>query len=284
MEQGRPGETYIIAGPRHTFEYAFDLAASIAKVRAPLLHPGPHTMRAMAAVMSGVGRFVHAAAGVHARSVARAGRHDVFRIEREGRPRTWVFAAAARRRHGADARARTASARSGVNEGWDDLAVRRVHLDRECVTVASRLTTVTALMAENSGGDRDSVISRSVRPSREEAAQISEGACTMRNDRLLRIRKLRGRLLKRRIPEDRVVAKAVRAWRRARAISPSIVVSVSNRISLPRATASAVTNLRRRDRGRSSAAEDLRESIRIRRRRAHEARRQHAGLAVHARR
>jgi nucleoside-diphosphate-sugar epimerase len=58
MEQGKPGETYIIAGPRHTFEYAFDLAASIARVRAPMLHPGPRVMRAMAAVMSGVGHFV----------------------------------------------------------------------------------------------------------------------------------------------------------------------------------------------------------------------------------
>lgn len=58
MEKGRPGETYIIAGPRHTFEYAFDLAASIAKVRAPLLHPGPHAMRAMAAASSVAGRFV----------------------------------------------------------------------------------------------------------------------------------------------------------------------------------------------------------------------------------
>jgi nucleoside-diphosphate-sugar epimerase len=58
MEQGKPGETYIIAGPRHTFEYAFDLAASIARVRAPVLHPGPHVMRAMAAAMAGVGRFV----------------------------------------------------------------------------------------------------------------------------------------------------------------------------------------------------------------------------------
>jgi nucleoside-diphosphate-sugar epimerase len=58
MEKGKPGETYIISGPRHTFEYAFDLAASIAKVRAPLLHPGPRTMRAMAATMSVAERFV----------------------------------------------------------------------------------------------------------------------------------------------------------------------------------------------------------------------------------
>jgi nucleoside-diphosphate-sugar epimerase len=58
MERGRPGETYIIAGPRHTFEYAFDLAASLAKVRAPVFHPGAHTMRAMAAATSAVGQFV----------------------------------------------------------------------------------------------------------------------------------------------------------------------------------------------------------------------------------
>jgi len=57
MEKGKPGETYIIAGPRHTFEHAFDLAASIAKVRAPFLHPGPRAMRAMAAGMSVAEKF-----------------------------------------------------------------------------------------------------------------------------------------------------------------------------------------------------------------------------------
>lgn len=58
MEKGTPGETYIITGPRQTFEFAFDLAASIAKVRAPFFHPGPHTMRAMAAMMGLAERFV----------------------------------------------------------------------------------------------------------------------------------------------------------------------------------------------------------------------------------
>lgn len=57
MEQGRPGETYIITGPRHTFEAAFDLAAAIAKVRPPLLHPGPRMMRALAALMGLAERF-----------------------------------------------------------------------------------------------------------------------------------------------------------------------------------------------------------------------------------
>src|SRR5688572_11606292 len=58
MEKGRPGETYIIAGPRHPFEEAFALAANLARVRAPMLHPGPHAMRAMAVLMKVVGRFV----------------------------------------------------------------------------------------------------------------------------------------------------------------------------------------------------------------------------------
>lgn len=58
MEKGKPGETYIITGPPHTFEYAFDLAAAIARVRAPVLHPGPHAMRAMAAVMGAAGHLV----------------------------------------------------------------------------------------------------------------------------------------------------------------------------------------------------------------------------------
>ena len=58
MEKGTPGATYILAGPRHTFEYAFALAASLAKVRAPLLHPGPYALRAMAAAMAIANRFV----------------------------------------------------------------------------------------------------------------------------------------------------------------------------------------------------------------------------------
>jgi nucleoside-diphosphate-sugar epimerase len=58
MEKGTPGETYIVAGPRYTMESAFDLAARIGKVRAPMLHPGPHAMRALSGIMKGVGRFL----------------------------------------------------------------------------------------------------------------------------------------------------------------------------------------------------------------------------------
>jgi nucleoside-diphosphate-sugar epimerase len=63
MEKGKPGETYIIAGPRHTFEEAFAIAARLAKVRAPMLHPGPRTMRATAAMMGLVGRFANVPPG-----------------------------------------------------------------------------------------------------------------------------------------------------------------------------------------------------------------------------
>ena len=59
MEKGKPGETYIITGPRHTFSEAFDVAARLAKVRQPLLHPGPHTMRALSFLMKGVGRIAN---------------------------------------------------------------------------------------------------------------------------------------------------------------------------------------------------------------------------------
>ena len=85
MEKGKPGETYIITGARHTFADAFDMAARLAKVRQPLLHPGPHTMRALSFLMKGVGPHRQPAAAIAARKPARPGRHDLLRIERKGR-------------------------------------------------------------------------------------------------------------------------------------------------------------------------------------------------------
>ncbi len=69
MEKGTPGQTYIITGPRHTFEYAFDMAARLAKVRAPLLHPGPRTMRATAVLMSLARRFTTLPPGLQPESL-----------------------------------------------------------------------------------------------------------------------------------------------------------------------------------------------------------------------
>lgn len=50
MDTGRPGESYLLTGPVHTFEEAYDLAAQLAGRRKPFLHPRPFTMRAAAAL------------------------------------------------------------------------------------------------------------------------------------------------------------------------------------------------------------------------------------------
>ncbi len=51
MEHGTIGESYLLTGPVHTFEEAFDIAARVAGRRAPVLHPPPLVMRGAAAVM-----------------------------------------------------------------------------------------------------------------------------------------------------------------------------------------------------------------------------------------
>ena len=48
MDSGKPGESYLLTGPVHTFEEAFDLAARLAKKRQPFLHPRPFVMRGLA--------------------------------------------------------------------------------------------------------------------------------------------------------------------------------------------------------------------------------------------
>jgi nucleoside-diphosphate-sugar epimerase len=51
MDKGRPGETYIIAGPPHRLTEFFDLAQSITGVPAPRLRPPAGMVRATAALM-----------------------------------------------------------------------------------------------------------------------------------------------------------------------------------------------------------------------------------------
>ena len=50
MDAGKPGESYLLTGPVHTFEDAFALAARLAGKREPFLHPRPLTMRAASAL------------------------------------------------------------------------------------------------------------------------------------------------------------------------------------------------------------------------------------------
>ncbi|MBN1283992.1 MAG: NAD-dependent epimerase/dehydratase family protein [Anaerolineae bacterium] len=58
MEKGKPGASYIIAGPVYTFIEALAMAEQITGVPAPRLHPGPGTMRALSKLMRFVERFM----------------------------------------------------------------------------------------------------------------------------------------------------------------------------------------------------------------------------------
>jgi nucleoside-diphosphate-sugar epimerase len=58
MEKGVPGETYILAGPCHTFTEMMDMAEEMTGIRAPRLRPGPGMMKAMAAFMGAVGAII----------------------------------------------------------------------------------------------------------------------------------------------------------------------------------------------------------------------------------
>jgi nucleoside-diphosphate-sugar epimerase len=53
MERGAPGESYIIAGPRHTFIDSFEIAERITGIPAPPIHPPPWFVR-LTAMMTGV--------------------------------------------------------------------------------------------------------------------------------------------------------------------------------------------------------------------------------------
>jgi N-acetylglutamate synthase-like GNAT family acetyltransferase len=58
MEKGRPGESYILAGPPHTLEEALEIAEEITGIRRPWLRPPAVLLRAMAAAVSVVERVV----------------------------------------------------------------------------------------------------------------------------------------------------------------------------------------------------------------------------------
>jgi nucleoside-diphosphate-sugar epimerase len=73
MERGRPGESYIIDGPPHTFIDAMALAEQITGVPAPRQHPPPAVFKALARVMDVVGAVVplpEAYSGEGLRSIA----------------------------------------------------------------------------------------------------------------------------------------------------------------------------------------------------------------------
>src|SRR5262249_51909862 len=58
MEKGIPGQSYIIAGPRHTFVDANKLAQQITGVPAPRIVVPPAMMKVMSGIMGVVEKFV----------------------------------------------------------------------------------------------------------------------------------------------------------------------------------------------------------------------------------
>jgi nucleoside-diphosphate-sugar epimerase len=58
MDKGRPGESYIIAGPRHTLVEALQIAAEITGIPAPGLQVSPGMMKAMAGLMGIVEKVI----------------------------------------------------------------------------------------------------------------------------------------------------------------------------------------------------------------------------------
>ncbi len=58
MERGNPGESYIVAGPRHSFAEAFEMAERITGIPAPRLRASPAAMRALGRLMDLVGALV----------------------------------------------------------------------------------------------------------------------------------------------------------------------------------------------------------------------------------
>jgi nucleoside-diphosphate-sugar epimerase len=55
MEKGRPGESYILAGPQHTLIEALEIAQKITGIKPPRFHPGPPMMQLFSGVMGVVG-------------------------------------------------------------------------------------------------------------------------------------------------------------------------------------------------------------------------------------
>jgi nucleoside-diphosphate-sugar epimerase len=58
MEKGKAGESYILAGPRHSFLEAMGMAQEITGVKPPSFHPGPGLLKGMAGMMKVVGSVI----------------------------------------------------------------------------------------------------------------------------------------------------------------------------------------------------------------------------------
>ena len=112
MERGRPGESYIIAGPTHTLIDALNVAQTITGVSAPRIHMPPAAMKTTAGLMSIVERVVPVPGD--SAEYLRVRRHNLHRQQRQGAARARLRPSPTPRRAGRDAPARAAPARQSV--------------------------------------------------------------------------------------------------------------------------------------------------------------------------
>jgi len=94
MEQGKVGESYILAGPQYSVVEAFALAEQISGVRAPRLHPAPWMMKALASMLALIGAVfplpeLYSAEGIRSSAgVSYLGTNEKARRELGYAPRT----------------------------------------------------------------------------------------------------------------------------------------------------------------------------------------------------
>lgn len=93
MEKGRPGESYIIAGPTHTLVEAMQMAEKITGIPAPRLHAAPWLMNTMAATMGFVEKFAsvpetYSSEGLRSTNVSYIGSNAKARRELGYEPRS----------------------------------------------------------------------------------------------------------------------------------------------------------------------------------------------------
>jgi nucleoside-diphosphate-sugar epimerase len=58
MDRGRPGESYIVAGPSHTMTEAFEMARELTGIAPPTFHPSPGLMKVASTIMGIVGSVI----------------------------------------------------------------------------------------------------------------------------------------------------------------------------------------------------------------------------------
>jgi len=103
MERGKPGETYILAGPPHTLEEAFELAQQLTGVPAPRFRASPALMKLLASALRIVGAVISLSPSYSAEALRVSAGSTYLGGRHEGSTRARLSTAVARGRTATDA-------------------------------------------------------------------------------------------------------------------------------------------------------------------------------------